>query len=171
VHKLWNDNSNFPLLTLLFIIMILTTPIRSLSVLIGTNLFKRTGTYNITFVLVSCSFLYFLWVGWDWVHFLRRPLIVLLYQLQIMSVDSRWNENWQGIQSTRRKPALVSLCTPQIPHDLAWARTRAAAERSRRRTAWATARPTFVLTQHVTNYGICRTWCFVIYVLQARGKP
>jgi hypothetical protein len=30
-------------------------------------------------------------------------------------------------RSTRRKPTPVSLCPPQIPHDLTWARTRAAA--------------------------------------------
>jgi hypothetical protein len=29
----------------------------------------------------------------------------------------------RGNQSTRRKSALVPLCTPQIPHELTWART------------------------------------------------
>jgi hypothetical protein len=43
-------------------------------------------------------------------------------------------------RSTRRKPAPVPLCPPQIPHDLTWARTRAAAMGSRRLTAWAMAR-------------------------------
>jgi hypothetical protein len=38
-------------------------------------------------------------------------------------------------RSTRRKPAPVSLCPPQIPHDLTWDRTRAAAVGSRRLTA------------------------------------
>jgi hypothetical protein len=33
----------------------------------------------------------------------------------------------RGNRSTRRKPALVPLCPPQIPHDLTWDRTRAAA--------------------------------------------
>jgi hypothetical protein len=32
--------------------------------------------------------------------------------------SSRWNENWQGNRSTRRKPAPVLLCSPQMPHDL-----------------------------------------------------
>jgi hypothetical protein len=32
----------------------------------------------------------------------------------------------RGNRSTRRKPASVPLCPPQIPHDLTWARTRAA---------------------------------------------
>jgi hypothetical protein len=33
----------------------------------------------------------------------------------------------RGNRSTRRKPAPVPLCPPQIPHDLNWDRTRAAA--------------------------------------------
>jgi hypothetical protein len=40
-----------------------------------------------------------------------------------------------GNQSTRRKPAPVPLCPPQIPHDLTWARTRAEVVGSRRLTA------------------------------------
>jgi hypothetical protein len=30
---------------------------------------------------------------------------------------SKWNENWQGNRSTRRKPTPAPLCPPQIPHD------------------------------------------------------
>jgi hypothetical protein len=41
----------------------------------------------------------------------------------------------RGNRSTRRKPAPVPLCPPQIPHDLTWDRTRAAAVRSQRLTA------------------------------------
>jgi hypothetical protein len=33
----------------------------------------------------------------------------------------------RGNRSTRRKPAPAPLCSPQIPHDLSWDRTRAAA--------------------------------------------
>jgi hypothetical protein len=47
----------------------------------------------------------------------------------------------RGNQSTLRKPAPVPLCPPQIPHDQTQARTRAAAVRSQRLTAWAMARP------------------------------
>jgi hypothetical protein len=47
----------------------------------------------------------------------------------------------RGNRSTRRKPAPVPLCPPQIPHDLAWDRTRAVAVGSQRLTAWAMARP------------------------------
>jgi hypothetical protein len=42
----------------------------------------------------------------------------------------------RGNRSTRRKPAPVQLCPPQIPHDLTRARTRAAAVGSRQLTAW-----------------------------------
>jgi hypothetical protein len=47
----------------------------------------------------------------------------------------------KGNRSTRRKPAPVPLCPPQIPHDLTWDRTRAAAVGSQRLTAWTMARP------------------------------
>jgi hypothetical protein len=46
----------------------------------------------------------------------------------------------RGSRSIRRKPAQPPLCPPQIPHDLTWTRTRAAAVGSRRLTAWAMAR-------------------------------
>jgi hypothetical protein len=41
----------------------------------------------------------------------------------------------RGNQNTRRKPAPVPLCPLQIPHDLTWARTQAAAVGSQRLTA------------------------------------
>jgi hypothetical protein len=49
----------------------------------------------------------------------------------------------RGHRSTRRKPTPVPLCSPQIPHDLTWARIRAATVGSRRLTVWAMARPLF----------------------------
>jgi hypothetical protein len=51
----------------------------------------------------------------------------------------------KGNRSTRRKPAPVPFCPPQIPHDLTWDRTRAAAVGNQRLTAWAMARPDLVL--------------------------
>jgi hypothetical protein len=48
----------------------------------------------------------------------------------------------RGNRSTRRKPAPVPLCLPQIPH-AARTRTRAAAVGSQRLTAWAMARPKY----------------------------
>jgi hypothetical protein len=50
-----------------------------------------------------------------------------------------------GNRSTRRQPATVLLCPPQIPHDLTRIRTRTATVGSRRLTAWAAARPSFAL--------------------------
>jgi hypothetical protein len=41
----------------------------------------------------------------------------------------------RGSRSTRRKPAPVPICSPQIPHVLTWAITQAAALGSRRLTA------------------------------------
>jgi hypothetical protein len=55
--------------------------------------------------------------------------------------SSQWNEDWHRNRSTRRTPAPVPLCPPQIPHELTWDRTRAAALGSQRLTAWAMARP------------------------------
>jgi hypothetical protein len=55
----------------------------------------------------------------------------------------------RGNGSTRRKPAPVPLCQPQIPHDLTWAWTRAAAMGTRRLTAWDTAWPNWM-----TNVGV-----------------
>jgi hypothetical protein len=47
----------------------------------------------------------------------------------------------RGNGSTRRVPAPVPLCPPQIPHDLTRARTLAAEVESRRRIAWVMTRP------------------------------
>jgi hypothetical protein len=41
----------------------------------------------------------------------------------------------RGNRRTRRKPAPVPLCLPQVPHFLTWARTGAAAMGNRRLTA------------------------------------
>jgi hypothetical protein len=49
----------------------------------------------------------------------------------------------RGNQSTGRKLAPVPLSPPQIPHDVTWARKRAAAVGSRRLTAWAMTRPVY----------------------------
>jgi hypothetical protein len=46
----------------------------------------------------------------------------------------------RGNRSTR-KTFPMPFCPPQIPHDLTWARTLAAAVGSRRLTAWVMARP------------------------------
>jgi hypothetical protein len=58
----------------------------------------------------------------------------------------------RGNQSTRKKPTPVSLYSLQIPDNLTWAQTRAAALESRRLTAWAMARASFHLSMiyHMT---------------------
>jgi hypothetical protein len=79
-------------------------------------------------------------VGWDWVHLVRRPLVDLFYQPQMIDYDECGAVGGMRIDrgnwSTRRKPAPVPLYPPQILHDLTWARTQAAAVESRRLTAW-----------------------------------
>jgi hypothetical protein len=47
----------------------------------------------------------------------------------------------RGNRSTPRKPAIVPLCPPQIPHYLTWTHTQATAEGRRWLTAWAMAPP------------------------------
>jgi hypothetical protein len=54
---------------------------------------------------------------------------------------SRWNENWQTKAKYSEKTCPSATLSPQIPHDLTWARTRSAEVGSRRLTAWAVARP------------------------------
>jgi hypothetical protein len=68
-------------------------------------------------------------MGWDYVHSERRPLIGVLYQPQMMDEYGAFEgmRIGRGNLSTRRKPAPVPLCQPQIPYDLGWDRTRVAA--------------------------------------------
>lgn len=62
----------------------------------------------------------FLGVGSDWVHLVCQPLFGLLYQPRMIDVCGAVGgiRIGRGKQSTRRKPAPVLLCPPQIPHDL-----------------------------------------------------
>jgi hypothetical protein len=62
-----------------------------------------------------------------------RQLFGLLYQPQMINDDDDDDDKLgafdgiiigRGNRRTRRKPAPVSLCPPQIPHDLTQARTR-----------------------------------------------
>jgi hypothetical protein len=100
---------------------------------------------NVMNCVCVCVFFLFLGVRWDGVHLVRRPLIGLLYQPRMIHDDEYGAVGGMRIgrenRSTRRKPTPVPLYPPQIPHDLTWARTRAAAVGSRRLTAWAMARP------------------------------
>jgi hypothetical protein len=94
----------------------------------------------------NTSGVWFLAMGLDWVHFVRRPLIGLSYQPRVIDDDDERGTVYgmrigRGNQSVRRKPAPVPLCPPQILHGLTWDRTRAAKVGSRRLTTWAVARP------------------------------
>jgi hypothetical protein len=76
-------------------------------------------------------------VGWDWVH-LVLPIVPAPDDSDCGATDGM--KIGRGNRSTRRKPAPVSFCPPEIPHDLTRARTRATAVGSQRLTAWAMAR-------------------------------
>jgi hypothetical protein len=81
---------------------------------------------------------FFLGVGWDWVHLVRRPLT----DLSVPAADhtwwwtwsSRWNEKWQGKPKYSEKTYPSATLPTTNTHDLTWAR-------SRLLTAWAMARP------------------------------
>jgi hypothetical protein len=88
---------------------------------------------------------FFSFLGWcETVHLVRRPLIGLLYQPRMVDDDDDDDDECgavggmrtgRGNRSTRRKPAPVPLCPPQVPHILTWARTLAATVGSRRLTS------------------------------------
>jgi hypothetical protein len=83
---------------------------------------------------------FFSFLRWgESIHLVRRPLFGLLYQSRMIDDDECGAVGemriGRGKRSTRRKPAPVLLCPPQITHDLTKARTRAAAVGSRRLTA------------------------------------
>jgi hypothetical protein len=103
-------------------------------------------------------------VGWDWVHWVRRPLTGLLYQPR--TIDDECGavggmRIGRGNWSIRRKPVPVPFCPPNIPHDLTWARTRAPAVGSRRLTAWAMAWP-FLCLGHRIQTGFGTTQSLII---------
>jgi hypothetical protein len=90
------------------------------------------------------EFSQFSFLMYDRVRLVRRPLFGLLYQLRMIDDECGAVGGMRidrGKRSTRRKPVPVSLCPPQIPHVLMWARARAAAVGSWWLTAWAMARP------------------------------
>jgi hypothetical protein len=62
------------------------------------------------------------------------------------------------IWRTRRKPAPVPHCPPQIPYELTWNGSQAAAVRSRRQIAWALARP-----RHFPFHVTWSHWCLQLH--------
>jgi hypothetical protein len=91
---------------------------------------------------VLIFFFWFLGVGWDWVHLVRRKLTGLLYHPRMIDDDCGAVGGMRigrGNRSTRRKPASVPLCPPRIAHDLG--SNPGHRDGSRRLTAWAMSRP------------------------------
>jgi hypothetical protein len=96
----------------------------------------------------------------------------LLYQPQMIDNDDDCGATGgmrigRGNRSTRRKPAPVPLCPPQISHDLIRARTRAAAVGSHRLTAWAMARPWQLNESHGVRLSPLGTAATVWPIVQA----
>jgi hypothetical protein len=56
-----------------------------------------------------------------------------------------------GNQSTRRKPATLPLCPPQIPHDLTWALVSNCIQKERK-TLWGWGRSSYPINSS-SNYG------------------
>jgi hypothetical protein len=96
----------------------------------GTRQTTPRATSGLTGHELNILVFFFGFSGW--------PLIGLLYQSQTIDDDECGAVGGirigRGNRNTRRKPAPVPLL-PQIPHDLTWARTRAAVVRNRRLTA------------------------------------
>jgi hypothetical protein len=90
-----------------------------------------------TFHSSSSSVIFFLWGGTKSLG--TAATSDLLYKPQMIDEDDcgaiGGMKIGRGNRSTRRKPAPVSLCPPQIPHDQTRARTRAAAVGSQRLTS------------------------------------
>jgi hypothetical protein len=89
--------------------------------------------------------LFFFFFGWSETEFtIIEAITGLLYQPRMMMDDYECGAIGgmicKGNRSTRRKHAPVTLCSPQIPHNLTRARTRTISVKSRRLTAWATSR-------------------------------
>jgi hypothetical protein len=86
-------------------------------------------------------FCFFSFMGWGETESTRYcgHCFGLLYQLRMRDDDDcgaiGGMRIGRGNRGTWRKPDSVSLCPPQIPHDLTWARTRTAAVGSQRLTA------------------------------------
>jgi hypothetical protein len=81
----------------------------------------------------------------------------LLCQPRMMMDDERGAVNGIlgiGNRNTRRKPALVPISPPQIPHYLTRVRRRTAAVGIRELRAWAMARP-YILFTCLFNYCVC----------------
>jgi hypothetical protein len=101
--------------------------------------------------------LLFIRLEWNQVHYYWGHLLAYCISLEwqmMMVVDQsvEWTID-KGNRSTGRKPTSVSLCPPQILHDL----TRATAVGSWRLTSWATARP-YICVPFTSGLAWFRKW-------------
>jgi hypothetical protein len=77
---------------------------------------------------------------WKQVHYYCSHLLAYFtspgWQMMMMMIEEQFAEwlSGRGNRSTLRKTAPELLCPPQIPHDLTWTQTRAAAVGSQRLT-------------------------------------
>jgi hypothetical protein len=75
-------------------------------------------------------FFFFSFLGWGWVHFVHRPITGLFCQPRMIDDECATVTGLKiskGNWSTLIKPASVSLSSPQIIHNLTWARIRVSA--------------------------------------------
>jgi hypothetical protein len=90
--------------------------------------------------------LLFLGVVWRCARLVRRPLFGLMYQPRMMDYDvcgAVGEMIGRGNRSTRRKPAPLPRCLPQITHDITWVWTRAFVFENNWLTAWVMVRSQF----------------------------
>jgi hypothetical protein len=128
--------------------------------------------HNSYLLRVSSAYYFIFLMEWDWVHLVLRPLFGLLYQPQMVG-DNDFGaiggiRIGRGGQSTRRKPAPVPLCPPQIPHHLTRARNRAAAVGSRLLTALAMARPLSTIASNYVRLSDAVLECVAICLIFGR---
>jgi hypothetical protein len=103
---------------------------------------------NPKYICIWNTFRYgkYLFFSWRWGGSDPSVDAYLRYILHIPQMIWVWRATvewyWQGkAEELGEKPVPVSLCPPQIPHGLTRERTRTSAERGRRLTTWAMARP------------------------------
>jgi hypothetical protein len=97
-------------------------------------------TFSVCSFFLICNF--FGWCETGFTSYMR-------HQLRMIDNDEcglvGYMRIGSGSLSTRRQPPPVPLCSPQIPHDMTWARNVAAAVGRRVLIAWAMAWPQFPL--------------------------